>query len=593
MEQTNQKQQSGLFWLLGQAKGHRGGYVLSVLLAICGVVCQIVPYLVMAGVIRMLMAGNRVWNDYLTRCLVMTALWIGRVMFHAASTTCSHKATFQVLGEIRKRGTDHLAQMPLGNVLARPSGTLKSTLVENVDACETTLAHILPEFTSNLLAPVCILSCLFVTDWRMALVSLITLPVGLLCYMGMMIGYDENFTRTMNATKALNDTAVEYIGGIEVIKVFGKAKESYGRFAKAAKEAADSYVGWMRKCNVYFTFAMNIMPATLVTVLPIGGLLVMRGTLTPADFIFCIILSVALITPVMTCASYTDDLGQLRVLTGEIRKIVDAPVMERPETPIRMPADNSLVLSGVRFGYGEKEILHGIHMNIPEGSCVALVGPSGSGKSTIARLIAALWDVRDGQITLGGVDIRQIPLEEYGDRIAYVSQNNYLFNQTIRENIRMGKTNGVATDGEVEEAAKRCGCHDWIMSLEKGYDTVVGSAGGRLSGGERQRISIARAMLKNAPIVILDEATAYTDPENEALIQSSVAKLVRGKTLIVIAHRLSTIQDADCIYVVNHGRIEEQGTHAQLLEHGGLYRKLWTAHISARDSAEEGEKKNA
>lgn len=589
MEKTNRQQRTGLFWLLRQAKGHSSGYVASVLAAICGVACQIAPYFVMADIIRLLLSGSKDWSDYLGSCLLMAALWIMRVIFHAISTTCSHKATFQVLGEIRKRGTDHLAKMPLGSVLSRQSGTLKSTLVENVDACETTLAHILPEFTSNLLAPLCILACLFATDWRMALVSLITLPVGLLCYLGMMIGYQENFTRSMRATKALNDTALEYIGGIEVIKVFGKTKESYGRFVSAAKEAADSYVSWMRKCNVYFTFAMNIMPATLLTVLPIGGLFVKSGTLSPADFVFCIILSVALITPVITCASYTDDLGQLKVLTGEIQKVLDAPVMERPQMAREKPADNSVVLSNVRFGYGEEEILHGINMKIPEGSYVALVGPSGSGKSTIARLIASLWDVTGGQISLGGVDIRQIPLEEYSDRIAYVSQNNYLFNQTIRENIRMGKTSGPATDEEVESAAKRCGCHDFIMSLEQGYDTVVGSAGGRLSGGERQRISIARAMLKNAPIVILDEATAYTDPENEALIQSSVAKLVKGKTLIVIAHRLSTIKDADNIYVVNNGAIQERGTHRELLEMNGLYKKMWEAHIAVKDSAEEGE----
>ncbi len=591
-EPESGKQPSGLSWLLGQAKGHRGGYALSVLMAVCGVACQIAPYFVMADIVQMLLSGNRVLRAYLLRCLAMAILWTLRVIFHAVSTGCSHRATFAVLGEIRKRGTDHLAQMPLGSVLERQSGTLKSTLVENVDACETTLAHILPEFTSNLLAPICIFIVLLVTDWRMALVSLIPLPVGLICFMGMMIGYEEHFARAVNATKTLNDTAVEYIGGIEVIKVFGKTRESYGRFVAAARDAADSYVSWMRSCNLFFTLSLNIMPATLLTVLPIGGLLAARGTLAPETFIFCVILSVALITPVVTCFSYTDDLRQLDVLTGEIRKILDAPRMERPETAHTQPDGNSIVLSQVRFGYGETEVLHGIDMEIPEGSYVALVGPSGSGKSTIARLIAALWDVSGGSITLGGVDIRQLPLEEYSDRIAYVSQSNYLFDQTIRENIRMGRTNGTATDEEVEEAARRCGCHEFIMGLEHGYDTVAGSSGGHLSGGERQRIAIARAMLKDAPIVILDEATAYTDPESEALIQTSVARLVQDKTLIVIAHRLSTIQDADRIYVVDHGYIREQGTHGQLLEQNGLYRRMWASHISVRDRAGEGEERH-
>ena len=215
-----------------------------------------------------------------------------------------------------------------------------------------------------------------------------------------------------------------------------------------------------------------------------------------------------------------------------------------------------------------------------------LVGPSGSGKSTIARLIASLWDVKEGSIQIGGVDLRNIAIADFSQMIAYVSQDNYLFNTSVRENIRMGKKG--ATDAEVEEAAKRCGCHDFIMALENGYDTIVGNAGGHLSGGERQRIAIARAMLKNAPIVILDEATAYTDPENEALIQRSIAQMVQGKTLIVIAHRLSTIRDADQIFVIKDGSVDSKGTHRELLGQNGLYKRMWDAHVSARDEAEGG-----
>ena len=240
-----------------------------------------------------------------------------------------------------------------------------------------------------------------------------------------------------------------------------------------------------------------------------------------------------------------------------------------------------IVLNDVCFGYEDKEILHGISLTIKQGEFAALVGPSGSGKTTIARLIASLWDTRSGFISYGGVNIKNIPLDDYNDKIAFVSQDNYLFDMTVRENIRLGRQS--ATDAEVEQAAKLCGCHDFIMTLENGYDTVVGTGGGHLSGGERQRISIARAMLKNADVIILDEATAYTDPENEAVIQRSVAKLVKGKTLIVIAHRLSTVMNADSIYVVNDGRIEESGTHEKLLEKGGLYSRMWAAHISAKD----------
>ena len=258
--------------------------------------------------------------------------------------------------------------------------------------------------------------------------------------------------------------------------------------------------------------------------------------------------------------------------------------MVRPEEG-NAPEKNDLELKDVHFSYhpdADSEVLHGVSMKIPEGSFVALVGPSGSGKSTIARLIASLWDVTGGSISIGGSDIRDIPQEAYADKIAFVSQDNYLFNMTVRENIRLGRPS--ATDEEVEEAAKMSGCHDFIMSLENGYDTLVGSSGGHLSGGERQRISIARAMLKAAPVVILDEATAYTDPENEAAIQRSVSKLTEGKTLIVIAHRLSTVVDADRIYVVKDGRIHEEGTHEELLAHHDLYEKMWNAHMEVKDN---------
>lgn len=243
-------------------------------------------------------------------------------------------------------------------------------------------------------------------------------------------------------------------------------------------------------------------------------------------------------------------------------------------------------LHDVHFGYGGSEVLHGISLSFREGTVNALVGPSGSGKSTIAKLIASFWDAGSGSITVGGADIRNISAENYNRLVAYVSQDNFLFDGTVRENIRMGRPD--ASDAEVEQAAKDCGCYDFIMGLENGFDTQVGSGGGHLSGGEKQRVSIARAMLKNAPIVILDEATAYTDPESEAVIQESVAKLVKGKTLIVIAHRLSTVVDADQIAVVNNGYIEAAGTHAELLQSCPLYQSLWSAHIASRDSADGG-----
>lgn len=285
--------------------------------------------------------------------------------------------------------------------------------------------------------------------------------------------------------------------------------------------------------------------------------------------------------------AYNDDLARLGTIIGEVTDLLTLDELKRPADSEDVPVSYDIRLKDVTFGYHEKEVLHGIDMEIREGTVNALVGPSGSGKSTIAKLVASLWDVNGGSITVGGTDIRSISTEDYNSMIAYVSQDNFLFDTTVMENIRMGRQG--ASDDEVIEAAMKCGCHEFIMGLENGYQTVVGGAGGHLSGGERQRISIARAMLKNAPIVILDEATAYTDPENEALIQSSVAKLTEDKTLIVIAHRLSTITDSDRIFVIENGRVNDSGTHEELLHRDGLYANMWKAHISVRDTALGGE----
>ena len=469
--------QSPIAWVLGQTGRHGGQYVLAVVLAVIGVAFSLAPYFAMIGIVRGLMEGERDLSFYLIRCLAAALFWAGRVLFHALSTATSHRATFAVLGEIRKRCTEKLTRMPLGAVLAESSGALKNTLIERIDSIETTLAHIVPEFTANLLLPVSILVYIFTVDWRMGLATLATVPLGMFCYIFMMATSGRFYAHTVEATKALNDTAVEYIGGIQVIKVFGKTKSSYDRFVKDAYEAAHSFIDWMRASMIPFTFAMVLMPATLLSVLPVGGLLVKNGSPEPESFVTVIILM-----------SYSDDIRTMGTIFGEVRAILEAPEMERPaEGKGLTPRDNSLALRDVRFSYRDKEVLHGISMDIPEGSFVALVGPSGSGKSTIARLIASLWDVDSGSISLGGADLRKIPEEVYADRVAFVSQENYLFNTTVRENIRLGRAG--ATDEEVEKAAKASGCHEFIMGLEHGYDTVVGSSGGHLSGGERQRIT--------------------------------------------------------------------------------------------------------
>lgn len=582
-----EKKRSAASWILEWAGQKRSAYVWSVVFAAGSVIFKVIPYFMIADVVKMFLDGNREFKAYLVKAVWIALSFILAELLHSISTALSHKATFTVLANIRKTCCEKLARVPLGYVKDTSSGTFKNILVERIDSIETTLAHIVPEFTSNLLAPVIILIYFFLTDWRLALWSLVPVVVGFLSYFGMMLDYKPSFERTVQTTKDLNDAAVEYIDGIEVIKAFGKTESSYAKFTKAAMAYADSFISWMKRCSIFHALMMVVTPYTLLTVLPFGAHYVENGTLTIPDFIMCIILSLGIVGPLITVGSYTDDLGKIGVIVGEVVGILEQPELKRPAESTALPKDNSITLTDVKFGYHDKEILHGVTMELKAGTVNAIVGPSGSGKSTIAKLIASLWDVNSGSIKIGGTDIKQLSLTDFNQKIAYVAQDNYLFNESVRENIRQG--NPDATDEQVIEVTKKSGCYDFIMQLENGFDTIVGGAGGHLSGGERQRISIARAMLKDAPIVILDEATAYTDPENEAILQNSIAKLVAGKTLIVIAHRLSTVKDSDQIFVINEGNVAAHGTHEELLASCPLYKEMWNAHISAKDTAKEDE----
>ena len=573
---------STLGWILEFTKMDFASYLFSVIFAIVSVAAGFIPYYFVAKIVGALIDGNKDLKFYLVQCGFISLCWVANKLFHALSTTMSHKATFGVLAQIRRMLTKKLSLMPLGDVLDDSSGSLKNIIVERVDSIETTLAHIVPELTSNAIVPVGVFAIMLAINWKLTLFAMICVPVGGVFYSLMMVGSKESFENTMVKTKALNDTAVEYINGIEVIKAFGKSKTSYEKFVVSAKEGADCFIEWMRRCNIWQNLALSIIPSFLIALLPFTGWFYMTGRVNATDALMLIILSLGLVAPFMIIAGHLDEMSKTGAIIIEATSILNKRELIRPETAKEMPIDNNIEFKNVHFGYKEEEVLHGINLKIEEGSVNALVGPSGSGKSTIAKLIASFWDVDEGEILYGGINIKDIPLEMYNKNIAYVSQDNYLFDETVLENIRMGNPN--ASDEDVINAAKACGCHDFITNLENGYNTLAGGAGGHLSGGERQRISIARAMLKNAPVVILDEATAYTDPENEAIIQKSVAKLVKGKTLIVIAHRLSTIVSSDQIIVVNDGQIEAVGTQEELLAKCPLYKEMWNAHISSKDS---------
>lgn len=571
-------------YIIQFAGEYKAMYIKSIILALIGVFFSLAPYVLMGDMVKKLFSGEKNFYIYLVEGAIMAAFWILRIVFHTLSTNISHVATFKLISNVRISLVDKLSHLPLASVQEVPSGWLKNIICERTDSMEPILAHIVPEFTANICAPVILFIYILSIDWRMALISLATLPIAVIAMMWMMKDSDVQFQKTQTTTKQLNDIAVEYIGGIEVIKAFGKAEKSYRRFADAAKENANSFIEWMNRCIIPFSLGMAVTPATLLSVLPVGAIFTMNGSLSITNYIMIVILSCGLISPLITVMSYSDDIMKATAIFKEIDDMLMLSEMERPEVSKKLPVDHTITLSNVYFAYNEKEVISDFNLNIPDGSVTALVGPSGSGKSTVAKLIASLQDVKAGNITIGGVDIRDMSLQDYNSQIAYVSQDSFLFNTSIRENIRMGKPS--ASDEEVEKIAQKSGCYDFIMELESGFDTIVGGSGSHLSGGERQRISIARAMLKNAPILILDEATSYTDPENEAVMQRSISELSKGKTLIVIAHRLSTIIDADCIVVIKDGKIEAKGTHTELLKSSALYKNMWEAHIYAKDVTE-------
>lgn len=577
------KKNNAFRWILHFAGQCRGRLTASVLLAILGSACGVVPYLAVTQIIIRILGKN--YDLVPIGLLALLALlgYLGGTWLNTASTMLSHRSAFMILKNIRTELTAKLSRVPMGTILDTPSGNFKTLLVDTVEKLELPLAHMIPELTANILIPVLMLLYLFVLDWRIALISLITIPIGLFCYMGMMKDYEKRYCRVLTAGKNMDAAIVEYVGGIEVIKAFNQSSSSYGKYADAVKENEAAKATWFKQTNGFYVAGISIMPSCLLGVLPLGAWLFQSGSLTAPVFIACIILALGLVKPLIQALQYTDSLAMVDSTVQEIAGMLEEKEIKRPLEPV--PLENSNIsFREVSFSYGDTEVLHQISFDAAPCGMTAIVGPSGSGKSTVARLIASFWEADSGEVQIGGVDVRRLPLKQVMDIVSYVSQDNFLFHLSVKENIRMGRPG--ASDEEVTAAAKQASCHDFISALPQGYDTLAGEGGSNLSGGERQRVAIARAILKNSPVVILDEATAFTDPENEAVIQASINELVRGKTLIVIAHRLSTITAADKILVMDNGLIKAEGTHDALLKDCPLYRELWEAHISAKDTKE-------
>ncbi|MDR3088828.1 MAG: ABC transporter ATP-binding protein/permease [Desulfobulbaceae bacterium] len=565
---------SALLWRF--AAPGRKTLAASVALAVAGVACGMVPYFAVSAMVVDLYVGAATAGGLTGLALVALLGQIGRVALGTASTIFSHRAAFASLADIRISMAEKLARMPLGGVLETPSGALKTLIVDTVEKMETPLAHLIPELISNLFIPFCMACYLFWLDWRLALLALVTFPLGLLCYMGMTKDYAKYFSQAQNAGKEMNTAIVEYINGIEVIKMFNQTTSSYEKYAQAVKANREALQAWFRATNLYYVVGMAIAPASLLTVLPTAVYFHMSGSLAAPTAVTCVILSLGLIQPIILALGYTDSLAMMDGVLKETASLLDREEMARPLKPAALQGCG-VAFDQVSFSYKKDaagEALHEVSFAAVEGGVTAIVGPSGSGKSTLAKLLVSFWEADSGRVLLGGVDARLMPLEQVMNTVAYVAQENFLFDCSLRENIRLGKPE--ATDAAVEAAAQAASC-GFIAQLPQGFDTLAGDAGTRLSGGERQRVAIARAMLKNAPIVVLDEATAYADPENEAVIQESINRLVRNKTLIVIAHRLTTIICADRIVVMEEGQVAAIGKHEKLLASSNLYRRLWQA----------------
>lgn len=569
--------------LMSMAPEYRGKMRLSILLACVGEVFSFSAYFFSAYAAGWLL--QRADNHLLPfdRLLNTAGLAMGSLLlyflFTGFSTVISHKTSFLILEKLRQTLFEKLQNIPMGYLVDNPVGKIKVIMMDRVADMEDWVAHVMPELPSRLLHPILCMIILFSLDWRIGLSIFAPLPIAMMGMAAMMYRYRARMAVWLSSYANVADRSAEYVRGIPVIKAFVQDKVSYGKFADAVKFYHFSTMQWWRQS----WFGKALMIAALMTPqlvsMPLTFYLYGRGELSIEALLLSLVLPISILPQAYTIMM-SFELFQLASNTWvSIRELLDMPVQKRPDPEERAVIDRTsgIQFDHISFSYHDgTEVLHDISFETKPGEVTALVGPSGGGKSTVAKLLAGFWDPSAGRILLGGEDTRRIPFDQLAEEISFVSQDNFLFDVSIRDNIRLGKPN--ATEDEIVAAAKAAHCHEFIMALPDGYDTKAGEAGGAMSGGERQRITLARAILKPASTIILDEATAYADPENEALIQEAISNLVKGKNLVIIAHRLHTIKQAHQIILMDQGKIVAMGRHEALMKEP-LYATLWNQYL--------------
>ena len=556
-------------------------YIISVFLAVVGVFFGLLPYY-MAYRLLMDISESAETNTVVMYAVFILISFALQILMHSFSTAISHKTAFSILQNVRLSITEKMLRMPLGYTRSKGIGYFHNMLIDSTERLEYPLAHAIPETTSNVLLPLCVIVLLFFTDWRIGLAVLLPATLTLAFYLPMYIGIMNEFANTYyKKLENMDGRVIEYIRGNKEIKIFGREKEAFSEYEKSIKQYETATLKLYNRMYFVASPSIVILSSLLVSVLCVGGFLYYRGDLSAYLYLFSMLVSIGIGNSLLKFTEFMDNFYHIKNGARLINEVLSAPELQEPDHRKNEIFNKEIVFQNVSFSYEETKVLKNISFVLPEKTKTAIVGPSGSGKTTIANLIARFWDAEEGDITIGGISYKDLSLEQLMQQINYVTQDTFLFNMSIKDNIRLGKPD--ATDDEVIEAAQKAQCHEFICSLKKGYDTEVGDDGAKLSGGQRQRITIARAILRDAPILILDEATAYADMENQSQIQHSLQELCKNKTLILIAHRLSTIMDCDQIIVMSNGKINAIGAHEELLKKSDLYLQMWKIHEKSRN----------